>query len=67
MSAKLESQILIVGAGVFGISTASHLLSRGYKNVTVIDRSTVLPAPDAASTDKNKSAHFRRFYVIRAI
>lgn len=30
--------ILIVGAGVFGLSTALHLGQRGYKNVTVIDK-----------------------------
>jgi sarcosine oxidase/L-pipecolate oxidase len=50
-----EKQILIVGAGVFGISTAYHLLKRGFKNVTVVDRAEELPAPDAASTDLNKS------------
>ncbi|KAI0682765.1 FAD dependent oxidoreductase [Cerioporus squamosus] len=64
-----ESQILIVGAGVFGLSTASHLLNRGYKNVTVIDRSPVLPAPDAASTDKNKivrSSYADPFYTALA-
>ncbi|KAA1470565.1 FAD dependent oxidoreductase [Dentipellis sp. KUC8613] len=49
-----EDKILIVGAGCFGISTAYHLLKRGFTNVTVIDRSDVLPAPDAAGTDMNK-------------
>ncbi|KAG8846051.1 hypothetical protein FRB96_002092 [Tulasnella sp. 330] len=44
-------QYLIVGAGVFGLSTAYHLLLDGAKDVTVVDRSTTLPAPDAASTD----------------
>ncbi|KDQ55204.1 hypothetical protein JAAARDRAFT_37733 [Jaapia argillacea MUCL 33604] len=47
-------KVLIVGAGCFGLSTAFHLLKRGYVDVTVIDRSNVLPAPDAASTDLNK-------------
>ena len=55
MATTVDSPILIVGAGIFGLSTAFHLLDRGYKIVTVIDRSPVLPAPDAASTDKNKS------------
>lgn len=50
-----SDKILIVGAGCFGISTAYHLLERGYINVTVIDRSDTLPAPDAASTDISKS------------
>ena len=46
--------IVIVGAGCFGISTAYHLLQRGFTDVTVLDRSESLPAPDAASTDLNK-------------
>ena len=33
-----SSPILIVGAGVFGLSTALHLGQRGYTNVTVIDK-----------------------------
>lgn len=55
MKSKDENiHILIIGAGVFGLSTALHLLQRGWKNVTIYDRSSVLPAPDAASTDINK-------------
>lgn len=50
-----HDKVLIVGAGCFGISTAYHLLARGYKDVTVIDRSDILPAPDAASTDLSES------------
>lgn len=30
--------IVIVGAGVFGLSTAIHLAERGYKNVKMIDK-----------------------------
>ena len=30
--------IAIIGAGVFGLSSAIHLVKRGYKNVTVFDR-----------------------------
>ena len=48
------SKIVIVGAGVFGLSTADHLHQRGYTSITVLDRSEVLPAPDAASCDINK-------------
>lgn len=55
-----NDKILIAGAGCFGISTAYHLLKRGYKNVTVIDRATTLPAPDAASQDINKSSFYHR-------
>ena len=34
-----DKTILVVGSGCFGISTAYHLLKRGFKNVTVVDRS----------------------------
>ncbi|KZP03500.1 FAD dependent oxidoreductase [Athelia psychrophila] len=49
-----EKRILIVGSGCFGVSTAYHLLKRGYKDVTVVDRAETLPAADAATTDLNK-------------
>jgi UDP-N-acetylmuramoylalanine-D-glutamate ligase len=49
------SPIVIVGAGCFGLSTAYHLLKRGFTNVTVLDQAETLPAKDAASTDLNKS------------
>ncbi|KAH9922066.1 FAD dependent oxidoreductase [Fomitopsis serialis] len=54
MAIQPESGIVIVGAGCFGLSTAYHLLRRGYTKITVLDRSPVLPAPEAASTDINK-------------
>jgi glycine/D-amino acid oxidase-like deaminating enzyme len=50
--------VVIVGAGVFGLSTAYHLLERGYTEVTVLDRAENLPAIDAASTDMNKGVSF---------
>lgn len=50
-----SSRVVIVGSGCFGISTALHLLNRGYKNIIVLDRAPVVPAADAASTDLNKS------------
>lgn len=50
-----DQPIVIVGAGCFGLSTAYHLLRRGYVDVTVLDRSFNLPAPDAASNDLNRS------------
>lgn len=53
---KKTSKIVIVGAGVFGLSTADHLLRRGYTTITVLDRAEILPAKDAASCDINKSA-----------
>ena len=30
--------IIIVGAGIFGLSTAIHLNERGYANVTIFDK-----------------------------
>ncbi|KAE8349499.1 FAD dependent oxidoreductase [Aspergillus coremiiformis] len=42
--------ILIIGAGVFGLSTALELSLRGYKNVTVLDRYPP-PVPDGSSVD----------------
>jgi sarcosine oxidase/L-pipecolate oxidase len=55
MVVSRSESVLIVGAGCFGISTAYHLLQRGFTDVTVLDQSEELPAPDAASTDINKS------------
>ena len=54
MAISRNEPIVIVGAGCFGISTAYHLLQRGFTDITVLDRSESLPAPDAASTDLNK-------------
>lgn len=45
-----DDSIIIVGAGVFGLSTAAELSSRGYKNITVIDRYPP-PVPDGSSVD----------------
>lgn len=33
-----SSPILIVGAGVFGLTTAIHLAQRGYVDVKVLDK-----------------------------
>ncbi|KZT72319.1 FAD dependent oxidoreductase [Daedalea quercina L-15889] len=57
--------VIIVGAGCFGLSTAYHLLKRGATSITILDRSPVLPAPEAASTDINKivrSSYADEFY-----
>ncbi|KAF8070757.1 FAD dependent oxidoreductase [Lyophyllum atratum] len=52
--AALNEKVVIVGAGCFGVSTAYHLLKRGFTDVTILDRSSSLPAPDAASNDMNR-------------
>lgn len=55
MTIPKSTEVVVVGAGCFGLSTAYHLLKRGFTHVTVLDRSPELPAPEAASTDINKS------------
>ncbi|KAF2099926.1 FAD dependent oxidoreductase [Rhizodiscina lignyota] len=56
-----DTPINIVGAGVFGLSTALHLARRGYRNVTIFDKQpyektlySYLNGCDAASADFNK-------------
>lgn len=53
---KKGDPIVIVGGGVFGLSTALHLLKKGYQNVTVLERAQEVPARDSAGYDLNKSA-----------
>ncbi|KAL5483192.1 hypothetical protein ACEPAI_8421 [Sanghuangporus weigelae] len=64
-----SSKIVIVGSGCFGVSTALHLLRRGYRDVTILERASELPAVDAASTDINKivrSSYNDEFYTLLA-
>ena len=56
-----ESPVIIVGAGVFGLSSAINLAQSGYKNVTVFDQQPYHETNydydrgcDAASADSNK-------------
>ncbi|KAL4866620.1 hypothetical protein BDV12DRAFT_210353 [Aspergillus spectabilis] len=50
MSITKTDPILIIGAGVFGLSTALELSQRGYTNITVLDRH-VPPVIDGSSVD----------------
>ncbi|KAI2794446.1 L-pipecolate oxidase [Penicillium oxalicum] len=50
MAASKQDPIIIVGAGVFGLSTALELNRRGYKDITVLDRYNP-PAVDGSSVD----------------
>lgn len=45
-----DDTVVIVGAGVFGLSTALELRNRGYKDITVLDR-LAPPVPDGSSND----------------
>ncbi|KAI1458162.1 FAD dependent oxidoreductase [Annulohypoxylon moriforme] len=56
-----DSPVIIVGAGVFGLSSALHLSQAGYKNITVFDKQpyadnaySTTNGADAASADFNK-------------
>ncbi|CAJ2505487.1 Uu.00g128810.m01.CDS01 [Anthostomella pinea] len=55
MSTELskQSDILIVGGGTWGCSSALHLARRGYENVTVLDAHPI-PSPISAGNDVNK-------------
>ncbi|KAI0097060.1 FAD dependent oxidoreductase [Hypoxylon sp. NC0597] len=60
-----SSQIIVVGSGVFGISTALWLARSGYKDVTVLDMQDTattaydpLAGVDSASADLNKIIRF---------
>ncbi|KAF2213311.1 hypothetical protein CERZMDRAFT_111617 [Cercospora zeae-maydis SCOH1-5] len=48
-----DSQILIIGAGVFGLSTTLHLLQRGYTNIHIFDRQPF----DQNQYDETQGAH----------
>lgn len=77
---RSEKRVIIVGAGAFGLSTAYHLLQDNHSStertpgrptykVTVIEASSTLPAPDAASSDLNKvvrTSYSDKFYTLLA-
>ncbi|CAH0043587.1 unnamed protein product [Clonostachys solani] len=49
-----NKQILIVGGGTFGLSTAYHLAKSGYTSVSVLERSSFIPAEESPGNDVNK-------------
>lgn len=61
MTLRKSDPIIIVGAGVFGLTTALHLTHQGYSNVHVFDKQpyhknayAFTTGCDAASADENK-------------
>ncbi|KAJ5612260.1 hypothetical protein N7510_005454 [Penicillium lagena] len=52
-----NKQIVIVGAGAFGLSTALKLAQEGYRSVTVLDRA-MPPVPDGSSVDISRIIRF---------
>ena len=63
-SIESDSRIIVVGAGVFGLSTALWLARAGYRDITVIDMQDVSDSGydpgniDSASADLNKIIRF---------
>lgn len=49
-----NTSILIIGGGTFGLSTAYRLAKAGYKNVTLLEQSSTIPAEISAGNDLNK-------------
>ncbi|KAK4506254.1 hypothetical protein PRZ48_004219 [Zasmidium cellare] len=45
-----DSNIIVVGAGVFGLTLALELKQRGYQHITILDRHAP-PVPDGSSVD----------------
>ncbi|KAL0932553.1 sarcosine oxidase [Colletotrichum truncatum] len=52
-----DSRIVIIGAGVFGLSTAAQLAAEGFSNVVVADRH-MPPVPDGSSCDISRVIRF---------
>ncbi|KAF9892249.1 hypothetical protein FE257_002026 [Aspergillus nanangensis] len=52
-----NSKIVIIGAGIFGLSTAAQLASEGHRNILVLDRH-VPPVPDGSSSDISRVIRF---------
>lgn len=53
-TSNTNSSKLILGAGCFGLATAYHLASRGYSNITVLDKDSEVPSRFSAANDLNK-------------
>jgi sarcosine oxidase/L-pipecolate oxidase len=49
-----DAPIAILGAGAWGLSTALHLNTAGYTNITVFDHSQTIPSQHSAAWDLNK-------------
>lgn len=54
MGVSKTDQIIIVGGGAFGLSTALQLVQKGYSNVSVYDKDDQIPPRFSAANDLNK-------------
>ncbi|KAF9739304.1 hypothetical protein PMIN03_001725 [Paraphaeosphaeria minitans] len=55
-----SSKIVIVGAGVFGLTTARQLALEGFEKITVLDRHMV-PVPDGSSSNISRMVQGKFF------
>ncbi|KAJ4419956.1 hypothetical protein N0V82_004671 [Gnomoniopsis sp. IMI 355080] len=49
-----DAQILIIGAGTFGLSTAYSMARSGYRSITILETGSAIPSPLSAANDLNK-------------
>ncbi|KAK2784563.1 hypothetical protein FQN52_008985 [Onygenales sp. PD_12] len=49
-----DKQVLIIGAGAFGLATAHRLSRAGYTNITVLEKDSQVPSRFSAGYDLNK-------------
>jgi sarcosine oxidase/L-pipecolate oxidase len=54
MNVSKSDPIAIVGGGAFGLSTALELSTKGYTNITVLERDEEIPSRWSAANDLNK-------------
>lgn len=52
-----NSKVIIIGAGIFGLSLAQQLALEGYNDIIVVDRH-VPPVPDGSSNDISRVVRF---------
>ena len=57
MQSGKSQKIVVIGAGVFGLSTALQLAKEGYTNISVFDRS-LPPVADGSSVDISRIIRF---------
>ena len=54
MGISKSDQIIIVGGGAFGLSTALHLTQSGYTNISIFEKDDQIPSRWSAANDLNK-------------
>ena len=54
MAVPKSAPIAIIGAGVFGLSTALQLANDGYTDITVFEKDSQFPPRSSAGYDLNK-------------